>query len=110
MPPRFDGCQQRPQAWNRVIRQAPEPGCVPVRISAANAAERVARVLASHAAKSACESPPVQDGWRTAVNIAPGVTRDGKHEVLGLWIAYNEGARFWPMLLWALRASGQIQM
>lgn len=30
-----------------------------------------------------------------AVYIALGVTRDGLREVLGLWIAENEGAKFW---------------
>lgn len=30
-----------------------------------------------------------------AVYIALGVTRDGEREVLGLWIADNEGAKFW---------------
>ncbi len=30
-----------------------------------------------------------------AVYVALGVTRDGRREVLGLWIAGNEGARFW---------------
>ena len=27
--------------------------------------------------------------------IALGVTRDGQREVLGLWIAGNEGVKFW---------------
>ena len=30
-----------------------------------------------------------------AVYVALGVTRDGQREVLGLWIAENEGAKFW---------------
>lgn len=38
---------------------------------------------------------PVQDRWRTAVCIGLGVTRDGLREVLGLWIAENEGVKFW---------------
>ncbi|KZY52419.1 hypothetical protein A3734_19065 [Sulfitobacter sp. HI0054] len=30
-----------------------------------------------------------------AVYVALGVSRDGVREVLGLWIADNEGAKFW---------------
>lgn len=30
-----------------------------------------------------------------AVYVALGVTREGEREVLGLWIADNEGAKFW---------------
>lgn len=30
-----------------------------------------------------------------AVYVALGVNRDGVREVLGLWIAENEGAKFW---------------
>ena len=30
-----------------------------------------------------------------AVYVALGVSRDGQREVLGLWIAENEGAKFW---------------
>ena len=30
-----------------------------------------------------------------AVYVALGVSRDGVREVLGLWIAENEGAKFW---------------
>ena len=30
-----------------------------------------------------------------AVYVALGVTRDGLREVLGLWVAQNEGAKFW---------------
>ena len=30
-----------------------------------------------------------------AAHVAPGVTRDGRREVMGLWIAENEGAEFW---------------
>jgi transposase-like protein len=30
-----------------------------------------------------------------AVYVALGVSRDGLREVLGLWIADNEGAKFW---------------
>lgn len=30
-----------------------------------------------------------------AIYLAPGVRRDGTHDVLGLWIEQTEGARFW---------------
>lgn len=30
-----------------------------------------------------------------AAYVAPGVTRDGRREVMGLWIAENESAEFW---------------
>ena len=41
-----------------------------------------------------------------AVYIALGVTRDGEGEVLGLWIADNEGAKFWLSVMNALRNRG----
>ena len=41
-----------------------------------------------------------------AVYIALGVTRDGDREVLGLWIADNEGARFWLSVMNELRNRG----
>ncbi|WP_128253373.1 IS256 family transposase [Falsirhodobacter deserti] len=41
-----------------------------------------------------------------AVYIALGVTRDGEREVLGLWIADNEGAKFWLSVMNELRNRG----
>ena len=41
-----------------------------------------------------------------AVYIALGVTRDGECEVLGLWIADNEGAKFWLSVMNELRNRG----
>ncbi len=41
-----------------------------------------------------------------AVYIALGVTRDGDREVLGLWIADNEGAKFWLSVMNELRNRG----
>ena len=38
-----------------------------------------------------------------AVYIALGVTRDGEREVLGLWIADSEGAKFWLSVMNELR-------
>lgn len=38
-----------------------------------------------------------------AVYIALGVTREGEREVLGLWIADNEGAKFWLSVMNELR-------
>ncbi len=38
-----------------------------------------------------------------AVYIALGVTREWEREVLGLWIADNEGAKFWLSVMNALR-------
>ena len=38
-----------------------------------------------------------------AVCIALGVTGEGEREVLGLWIADNEGARFWLLVMNELR-------
>jgi transposase-like protein len=38
-----------------------------------------------------------------AVYIALGVTREGDREVLGLWIADNEGAKFWLSVMNELR-------
>ena len=41
-----------------------------------------------------------------AVYIALGVTREGEREVLGLWIADNEGAKFWLSVMNELRKRG----
>jgi transposase-like protein len=41
-----------------------------------------------------------------AVYIALGVTREGAREVLGLWIADNEGAKFWLSVMNELRNRG----
>lgn len=41
-----------------------------------------------------------------AVYIALGVTRGGEREVLGLWIADNEGAKFWLSVMNELRNRG----
>jgi transposase-like protein len=38
-----------------------------------------------------------------AVYVALGVSRDGVREVLGLWIAENEGAKFWLSVMNELR-------
>jgi putative transposase len=42
-----------------------------------------------------------------AVYIALGVTREGEREVLGLWIADNEGAKFWLSVMNELRNRGR---
>jgi hypothetical protein len=41
-----------------------------------------------------------------AVYVALGVTRDGVREVLGLWIAENEGAKFWLSVMTELKNRG----
>lgn len=41
-----------------------------------------------------------------AVYLALGVTRDGLREVLGLWIAEQEGAKFWLAVMTELRNRG----
>jgi hypothetical protein len=38
-----------------------------------------------------------------AVYVALGVNRDGMREVLGLWIADNEGAKFWLSVMTELK-------
>lgn len=46
------------------------------------------------------------DSWTVknkAIYIALGVTRDGDREVLGLWIADDEGAKFWLSVMNELR-------
>ncbi len=55
---------------------------------------------------------PVAHHWQlretlaNAVYLALGVTRDGVREVLGLWIADNEGAKFWLSVMNELRNRG----
>ena len=41
-----------------------------------------------------------------AVYVALGVTPEGEREVLGLWIAANEGAKFWLGVLNELKNRG----
>jgi transposase-like protein len=41
-----------------------------------------------------------------AVYVALGVSRDGRREVLGLWIAENEGAKFWLSVMNQLKNRG----
>jgi transposase-like protein len=41
-----------------------------------------------------------------AVYLALGITGDGQREVLGLWIAENEGAKFWLSVMTELRNRG----
>lgn len=41
-----------------------------------------------------------------AVYVALGVTRDGVREVLGLWVAENEGAKFWLSVMTELKNRG----
>jgi len=41
-----------------------------------------------------------------AVYVALGVSRDGVREVLGLWIAENEGAKFWLSVMTELKNRG----
>ena len=41
-----------------------------------------------------------------AVYVALGVTRDGLREVLGLWVAESEGAKFWLSVMNELRNRG----
>jgi putative transposase len=41
-----------------------------------------------------------------AVYVALGVNRDGVREVLGLWIADNEGAKFWLSIMTELKNRG----
>ncbi|MEO1473043.1 MAG: IS256 family transposase [Pseudomonadota bacterium] len=41
-----------------------------------------------------------------AVYLALGITADGQREVLGLWIAENEGAKFWLSVMNELRNRG----
>ena len=38
-----------------------------------------------------------------AVYVALGVSRDGLREVLGLWVADNEGAKFWLSVMTELK-------
>ncbi len=49
------------------------------------------------------------DSWTVknkAVYVALGVTRDGLREVLGLWVAENEGAKFWLSVMNELKNRG----
>jgi transposase-like protein len=41
-----------------------------------------------------------------AVYVALGVSRDGLREVLGLWVADNEGAKFWLSVMTELKNRG----
>lgn len=41
-----------------------------------------------------------------AVYLALGINLDGEKEILGLWIAQNEGAKFWLQVVTELRNRG----
>ncbi|WP_034304029.1 IS256 family transposase, partial [Herbaspirillum sp. RV1423] len=41
-----------------------------------------------------------------AVYLAIGITMDGEKEVLGLWLAQTEGAKFWLQVVTELRNRG----
>ena len=41
-----------------------------------------------------------------AVHLALGINRDGEKELLGLWIAQNEGAKFWLSVMTELKNRG----
>jgi len=41
-----------------------------------------------------------------AIHLALGITLDGQKELLGMWIAENEGAKFWLSVLTELRNRG----
>jgi len=41
-----------------------------------------------------------------AIHVAIGVNMDGTKEVLGLWVAQNEGAKFWLQVLTELQSRG----
>jgi putative transposase len=41
-----------------------------------------------------------------AVFLAIGITMDGVKEVLGMWVAENEGAKFWLQVVTELRNRG----
>jgi transposase-like protein len=43
---------------------------------------------------------------KKAVYVALGVTPEGEREVLGLWVANNEGAKFWLSVMNNLRNRG----
>jgi len=45
-----------------------------------------------------------------AVYLALGITGDGSREVLGLWIAENEGAKFWLAVMNELRNRGVLDI
>ena len=45
-------------------------------------------------------------GGTAAIYLALGITGDGQREVLGLWIADNEGAKFWLSVMNELRNRG----
>ena len=51
----------------------------------------------------------IRDGGHVinkAIYVAIGVNMDGKKEVLGLWAAQNEGAKFWLQILTELKNRG----
>ena len=55
--------------------------------------------------RGARHSPGLDDSNKT-VYVALGVNLDGHKELLGLWIAQNEGAKFWLAVLTELRQRG----
>ena len=43
---------------------------------------------------------------KKSINLALGIDLDGNKELLGMWIAENEGAKFWLNVLTELKNRG----
>lgn len=53
----------------------------------------------------AWQARPINPVW-PIVYLAIGVAMTGEKEVLGLWLANNEGAKFWLQVVTELRRAG----
>jgi putative transposase len=58
------------------------------------------------ARSSECGEQYAQKGIDSAVYVVLGVNPKGHKEVLGLWVAQNEGAKFWLQVLTGLKNRG----
>ena len=67
---------------------------------------RSATPLSGHCFAMPCRIVDSRMVKNKAVYVALGVSRDGVREVLGLWIADNEGAKFWLSVMKELKNRG----
>ena len=67
---------------------------------------KFATPLSGHCYAIPCRAVESRQVKNKAVYVALGVTPEGEREVLGLWIAANEGAKFWLSIMNNLKNRG----
>ena len=90
------GLKVSPDLISRVTDAVPPLPCWgEVREGQSRALERMYPIVICDALRVKIRDADSRMVENKAVYVALGVTRDGLREVLGLWVAQNEGAKFW---------------